>query len=257
MRRGVHYSISDMHGSRLVGGGRFEVPERFTIRADDPDLPCVVELHIDNTGTEPACAEVRVTGRPGGPAVNGAMLRAVRVGEYLREGADCAVMKVHTGTTGRTVTVWPVPDEEEAASRRARRREKQPNRRITDDELARVADVYREALSVKKPPTAEVQQRLRLKSRAQAARWVSKARKAGFLGPALEWRRAGEALPEEQAENLEPPQGGTRHQESPRRSPPGDEAHVFTQPIPKRQPTDTQPRTTRRQRRPRKTEGGR
>jgi hypothetical protein len=235
VRHGVHYSITGMDGSRSVGD-RFEAPERFTIRVDDPNLACLVELDVDNTGPEPACVEVRATRRPHGPVVTGAMLRAVRVGTYLRDGTQDAVMPIHVApSSGREVSTWPPSDEEQTAYLQARRHEKQPDRRITDDQLARVADTYRQALSLGQHPTAEVQQRLRLRSRAQAARWVSKAREAGFLGPAPGRRRAGEAPTEQRDERAEPAQGDAPR---PRRPPPGEHARSWVQPIPPKRPKE-------------------
>jgi len=60
----------------------------------------------------------------------------------------------------------------------------------TDDALKRVAAVYRMAHLAGLPPTEAVTQDLSL-PRSTAGRWVSMARRKGFLGPA-EPRKAGE-----------------------------------------------------------------
>jgi hypothetical protein len=129
------------------------------------------------------------------------MLRGVRVGTYLREGTEAAVMEVKNPDV--MFTVFPAGDEYVPAYRRARSQEKRPSRRIPDEDLIRVAEVYRRALALGQPPTAEVERELKLRSRAQAARWVSKARRAHFLGPAPALRVRGEKAPPERHENDE------------------------------------------------------
>jgi hypothetical protein len=187
--RRVRYTITNrQQGTRPVGD-QFEVPQTFTLKVDDPNVACLVELDVDNTGPEPECVVVRCARRQDGPPVTGAMLRGVRVAAYLREGTDEAVQRVHVVDSRRLgrprkVRVWPVPDDEQEAYRQARRSERRPNERIPDADLARAADVYRQALRLGQAPVPAVQRELRLRSRAQAARWVSKARAAGFLGPA-------------------------------------------------------------------------
>jgi hypothetical protein len=200
VRHGVHYTISSSSREGRPVGDRFLVPEHFTLQVNDPNLGCLVELDIDNTGPEPACVEVRAKQRPNGPPVSGAMLRAVRVGTYVRDGAEYAVQYVADPDPNVMMTVYPVPGDQHASYLRARSQEKQPSRRIPDEELARVADAYRRALRLGQPPTAAVQHELKLRSRAQAARWVLKARRAGFLGPAPGQRLRGEQPPDEEKE---------------------------------------------------------
>lgn len=133
------------------------------------------------------------SGNRGRQTGEGAVLRSVRVGLYLREGVEKAVMNVVDPSV--MMTVYPADDEHVPAYRRARSREKKSSRRIPDEDLVRVAEVYREALRLGKPPTAAVERELRLRTRAQAARWVAKARSAGFLGPAPALRVRGEQFP--------------------------------------------------------------
>jgi hypothetical protein len=189
MRHGVHYRILEGKGRRLVGD-RFMVPETFTLEVDDLGLDCLVILEVDNTGPEPACVEVRAKRRSNGPPVTGTTLRGVRLGTYLREGTEMAAAPVVDRDV--MMTVYPADDEHIPAYRRARGQEKQPSRRIPDETLARVAEVYRRALGLGQPPTAAVERELKLRSRAQAARWVAKARSAKLLGPAPALRVRGE-----------------------------------------------------------------
>lgn len=54
---------------------------------------------------------------------------------------------------------------------------------VTDDQLATVAKVYREAMDAGDPPTLAVAGAYGV-ARSTAARWIQRARKGGFLGPA-------------------------------------------------------------------------
>jgi hypothetical protein len=62
---------------------------------------------------------------------------------------------------------------------------------LTDENLRQVADIYRAADKRGDPPTQKVADVMHV-ARSTAARWVGKARKQGFLGPALKGR-SGEA----------------------------------------------------------------
>jgi hypothetical protein len=55
---------------------------------------------------------------------------------------------------------------------------------ITDKQLTQVADLYRAAIEHGDPPTQTVAEQMRI-PRSTAARWVTKARERGHLGPAL------------------------------------------------------------------------
>lgn len=69
-----------------------------------------------------------------------------------------------------------------------------PKRRILDGEfLAGVAKTYRDALIAQEHPSLAVQQRYGPTTQENARRWVSAARKAGFLGPSPGRGRKGEA----------------------------------------------------------------
>ena len=62
--------------------------------------------------------------------------------------------------------------------------------KVTDELLAEVAEVYRDANSHGSAPTQAVADYFQ-RPRSTAAKWVQRARAEGFLGPAVE-RRAGE-----------------------------------------------------------------
>jgi hypothetical protein len=66
-----------------------------------------------------------------------------------------------------------------AASYRSRQ-----GKTITDEQLAKVAEVYREAMRFGESPTAAVEDVLNLNSRSTAAKWIGRERKARHLGAA-------------------------------------------------------------------------
>ena len=92
-------------------------------------------------------------------------------------------------------------DDWKAYVRARKRQEAKGRRRLTDDDLRRVAAVYRAALADGEAPTAAVHRELRLRSRGQAARWVKRAREEGHLGPAPGRRQQGEIRPAESTED--------------------------------------------------------
>jgi DNA-binding MarR family transcriptional regulator len=56
-------------------------------------------------------------------------------------------------------------------------------RRITDEQLRLVAEIYRRAVDEHKAPLLEIAKHLKI-ARSTAARLVMQAREAGYLGPA-------------------------------------------------------------------------
>jgi hypothetical protein len=75
--------------------------------------------------------------------------------------------------------------DEELASKRIRRT-------LSDEFLAEVADVYRDAIAQRVSTQKEVQRRLGPTSATNARRWIAEARKRGRLGPAPVRRKGGE-----------------------------------------------------------------
>jgi hypothetical protein len=173
--------------------GDFVVLGRFSFEVDDPDVPFLLVLKVDSSGPVAKCTELRCTERPGGDGITTDGLRKARLATYLRAGCNIFVANHGGEEDGYINADLPVSDEEfQTYLRQRRREERQGRRRITDGDLRRLADTYRQALALGLAPTAEVERVLRLRSRAQAARWVSKAREAGFLRAAPGPRQAGE-----------------------------------------------------------------
>jgi hypothetical protein len=173
-------------------GDDVAVERRVECRFGDVVPGCHVDLVIVNDDDGPRLVELHVTA-VGHGAIDSAGLRALPVGRLVQTALDRqAVYRVK----GNTVRLRTEDDSarDHAAYLAARDEARRPGRRrITDGDLARVAEVYRQALALGRPPTRAVQEALRLRSRPQAARWVDQARRYRFLGPAPARRRAGEA----------------------------------------------------------------
>jgi hypothetical protein len=230
-------TILNQRGRRSVSGG-FAVPEVYTVEVDDPDLNFLFEIDVDNSGPSPRVAAVVCIARNDTVEVRSDQLRRVAVTRCVRNAAATLLPgRAVRDRSGHVVgAAFPLDDEEHEQYLRARRREERAGlRRVTDDDLRRVAEAYRAALSAGQPPTFEVQRALRLNTRGQAARWVEKARDAGFLGLAPGWRRAGEVPapkeePTRERRSVPLPKRSTR----PTVRPPEDEPKPTTK-VPKRE----------------------
>jgi hypothetical protein len=109
-----------------------------------------------------------VAGSRGGPEVTGEGIRAIPVRSIVSAGASDVSPKTFQG---------PIKAD--------------TFKRVNDDALRLVTDVYRSAILAGNPPTQAVAHHLFFEVRSTAARWVMRARERGFLGPA-EPGRAGE-----------------------------------------------------------------
>jgi hypothetical protein len=79
-------------------------------------------------------------------------------------------------------------------------RRRRPQSALTDEHLKKVADEYRSALDDGFSPTETVAYKMNA-ARSTAARWVMRARKRGFLGPAIPGRPGELETPENTKEN--------------------------------------------------------
>jgi hypothetical protein len=194
--------LADFANAAQAGGGELEGGitqlARLPVRVDDLNLDYVLTLTLATDRGHLVIEEARLTRREGHPAITSTGLRTVALDAYLRgirrelaRRPEELGFGVEHGRINDTV-VWRLPTTEEWAGVEAHQ---QRPRRPPVETLPAVVAAYREAVDSSDPeisraPTAEVGRRLHY-SRAHAARLVSKARKAGFLGPALKGR-AGE-----------------------------------------------------------------
>jgi hypothetical protein len=114
-----------------------------------------------------------------GKELSGQVLRRVPLSKLVREAAKSKIVHLRDGFAVRIVGL------EEDAPR--------PQRRTLDRTfLARVAQIYREAILIGQSPAQDVALRLGPTTPENARRWIMNARKEGLLGPSLGQGRKGE-----------------------------------------------------------------
>lgn len=157
-------------------GDEYLLPDHFSARVEGDWLPG--HIHIDVAVGERGvrCAAVRIEARDG-EAITSRDLRDVPLKECLRLAT--AVMSKR-GHAGRADGVYRIdlrsPDDPSVPLTLASRR---PHRRIADDWLREVADLYTRAEAVGEPPTRAVEWKHSQRPIAYktAARWVEMARR--------------------------------------------------------------------------------
>lgn len=170
--------------------------QRYTpVVVDDQQWsPYNVIAWVEATPAGLRCVDLRIVAKDDGNPITPAGLRRVPLGRIIRLVEDLGVPM--TAFDGHR-RIDREPDAERRARATYRRevtmRQKGERRwRLDEAMLARVAQVYRDAIGTGAPPTAAVQEYFRLTSRAQAARWVKRAREEGHLRPAPGRRLKGE-----------------------------------------------------------------
>ena len=202
-------------------GSNYALPARFraTVEPDDPGLP-ICHLTIAVEDGRAVCDDLVAARGPAGKPITGTALRELALGEYVKAATAKAAMRAIPAPVGNTVVIkfgeedaeleatriddgWvalptlPVVGVDRSerfkqAARRGKPARRRTRSRITDEELIRVAEVYRAAYS-SAGPTKAVADELHL-TRVTAGRHVKLARKRGFLGPTRP-RVAGEDQP--------------------------------------------------------------
>ena len=176
-------------GLRLTQGVTFDV--------DDPALDFLVTMSVCAHQGRLACSQITISQRVGGPSVNGRGLRTVVVDAYVRlirdwlsdpNGQGQLLLVAEVGRSDDAV-FFEAPNIKVLAEFSAAQRRRRP----LSETLPLVADTYRGALAKGDIAPTEAVGRYFHYSRGHAARLVSEARKAGFLGPARRGA-AGEVL---------------------------------------------------------------
>ena len=162
-------------GLAALPEGPFVVTIRVKAEPVRGDLPCHVELdaELDEDAGTYVVTEIRCSRLRDGGDVTGEMLRSVPVQRILRAGALQANKLFQ-------------PSRADIAEVRAQG--------PTVENLRLAARIYRMAYFVRDNPTSAVSKALRLPY-STAARWVTRARRDGYLGPAHP-RKAGEQRPQ-------------------------------------------------------------
>lgn len=161
--------------------GHLPMQIRATVTPKDPSLPAC-DLLIDRSHPHrdqskpnpPQLREMLLSARlPGCPELTSTNIR-VPIGQYFDEVIAAAIDEFEV--TEKPPTPW----------------DGARGRRITTQQLERVADIYRRAIAEHKPPLREIERSLTV-SRSTAGRLVMQARAAGVLGPPPRLGVAGEA----------------------------------------------------------------
>lgn len=165
--------------STVVRVGDRHAPARMTVHLDGAvDQPAVV-LTIETTRGVPECVDVQFTAKPG-RGVRGDDLRALAVDRWVRAVVPFVAERVTVTDAGRVVVSMgpgdPIAfDEAEQALRAAR---KGKRRRLTNDDLGRVAQAHQAAPEGER--TRAVATTFYVSTRT-AERYVQQAREAGLL----------------------------------------------------------------------------
>ncbi len=177
--------------STPIKGTDLWVPAREAYVAFGGDLDYDVVLVIGFDGINSPLLDARFTCRPdrGVPATS-TQIRTILLDHLVRKAiSENRTAYRHVSPT-RLVRVSP--EERQASSLHSvTKATGESRRRITDDQLRRVADVYLTTVGERRNPTRAVEEQLRLQNRNVAKKWVQKARAAGFLAPSLGERRWG------------------------------------------------------------------
>lgn len=175
----------------VVRGTDFLVPRREVFAAYGADLPYDVIFAVGFDGVTSPVIDVRYRMRPDTrEPVTATRVREVPLDQLVRE----AILR-HRSVFRRVAPdqLRAVPDAERVAAYEPEmvRGRYSGRRRIADEDLVRVAEVYRLAVARGAAPTAAVQRELQLPTRNTAKKWVKRARELRFLQPAPGERRGG------------------------------------------------------------------
>ena len=167
------------------------LPRRAAFVAYGGELAYDVVFVVLFDGVASTLGEVRYSVRPDrGTPVSTTNLRTIPLERLMRRAVDENRIAYRRDGPG---AVWRVDNDEREThfAPTMKRSANQSRRRISDDQLKTVAEVYRRAYADGSSPTKAVQEQLRLPNRNVAKKWVQRARDVGYLSPALGERRGG------------------------------------------------------------------
>lgn len=169
---------------QLFPGLPFTILAEAHRRFDDPGLPYVVEVTVewDEALGRFVCASLKCSRRTGRPPVTSDGMRTVNVGGITRaalvSASEVSLVNPHSNPEWKAMFENLNADPAGIGARG-----------LSDEALRAAALVYAQAYAIGEPPVEEVAEVLEV-PRSTAARWVAKAREAGYLGK-TEPRKAG------------------------------------------------------------------
>ena len=166
----------------------YGLPLRWTSRLEREDMPYIVELDFaTNPATGPECRAVRLLAREDGEPISARGVRNIPIGEFMQTAITGAAAREEHGPRG-VVTYTPGAADLTEGAKLARPRTRPTDRRISDEHLQTVANIY--SAHEEGKPTQAVADEL-FATYSTAARWVMEARRRGFLPPATRRRSKG------------------------------------------------------------------
>jgi hypothetical protein len=172
------------------GSGRFVLPSRFSASY------AFAVLTIEIEAGRPRCRRLTLISNDPRSPIGSSTLRSFPLRDLIADAVKQAAIETVRQPDGSITATRRVADDQEtldqflAAYSKAAHK---PRRgvRLTDENLRRVADVYRNALAQGDPAPTRAVAAAEKTSYGSARRWVGVARERGILGPTKE-RKAGE-----------------------------------------------------------------
>lgn len=185
----ISYTMGEASDMVPLGQDRL-VPVRFTVTVDDDDpmTPYITAIYEVRNG-QPQCREIRIVSTDDGREIHAGDGRKLRIQDWM-EDALAGTALSFGGVEPGGATRWghPVEADHAGSVRQVRLVRRQGRRRVTDELLQEVAEVYR--ANIERNPTEAVAARVG-KSHRTAGLYIKQAREAGFLGAAIKGK-AGE-----------------------------------------------------------------
>ena len=150
--------------------------KEYAVEIDDPEVPLLLEMHVEVIDGRPECVELRCRPRPGGPPVSGEALRKIPLRRYLRHSTVRYSLRVQQ-VEGRELVHALGDDDAPLLAHLYEDSQKRPTYPMTDEHLREVVEAY---VSGGSKGVVAVRRRFPV-SRATASRWVKAARERGLF----------------------------------------------------------------------------
>ena len=168
-------------GTRIVPVGDRGIPEVVIYRHSGDEKQPALQIEIEVRNGVPVIAKVTFTASPEGTTgVRGVKLGSRDVDQSVGYWLTEVTYEPDPDSAGDWVKRFPVSAaERRSAARAVERATRQTRRRMSDEQLRRVAEIYQAA----DPPKHEAVARAFTVEPRTAQRYIEKAREAGFLPP--------------------------------------------------------------------------